>query len=112
MPVALLNALRRDALAAAGRCNLVQAVKPVEEAGGTILDTYNTDKTDINTHSVNEFDMDPAPWAQVMTVPQLRAAQRCGISHIIVEETPEIMKALTEEERKACIWRFPLCAAA
>ena len=107
MPLASLNALRRDALAALEDA-ILQAVKPVEEeAGGNDSDTYNTDKTDINTHSVNEFDMEPALWAQVMTVPQLRAAQRCGISHIIVEETPEIMKALTEEERKSVYLALP-----
>ena len=99
MPVASLNGLRRDALTALENAVLA-AVRPVEEtpaaAENRVEESAGTAPADI-----------PTIWAQVMTVPQLRAAQRCGISHIIVEETPEIMKALTEEERKSVYLALP-----
>ena len=49
----------------------------------------------------------PEVWAQVTTAAQLRAAKECGISRIIVEETPQIMEALTKEERKSCVITLP-----
>ena len=117
MPVAALNALRRDALAALENKILEDAVKTEEGPGGEHVRVeitsaeqadhveYKTDdKADVCTGITGET---PTLWAQVTTVQQLRAAQRCGISHIIVEETPGIMNALTEEEKAALYIALP-----
>ena len=121
MPVAALNALRRDALAALENKILEKALKKEEESDeerdrGEISSAekaynieYKTDdeadgKKDTGTNITGEF---PILWAQVMTVQQLKAAQRCGISHIIVEETPGIMNALTEEEKASLYIALP-----
>ena len=121
MPVASLNALRRDALAALENKILEKALKKEEESDeerdrGEISSAekaynieYKTDdeadgKKDTGTNITGEF---PILWAQVMTVQQLKAAQRCGISHIIVEETPGIMNALTEEEKASLYIALP-----
>ena len=49
----------------------------------------------------------PGIWALVATAAQLRAALRCGAANIIVEETPELMAVMTQEERAACLAALP-----
>ena len=105
MPVASLNGLRRDALNALEEA-ILAAVSTSKDA---ILEAESASKDASVTEEPAGASYNEAPtiWAQVMTVPQLRAAQRRGITHIIVEETPAIMKALTDEERKSVYLALP-----
>ena len=100
MPVASLNALRRDALEALEDKIIEQAdaerehvrnCAPEENDGSGSSATEMSAETDTQNG--------PSVWAVVTTLPQLRAAQRCGIGNIVVEDTPQITKELTEAER-------------
>lgn len=104
MPVASLNALRRDALAALEEKLLAPRNTENEtgsEDGG--LSENGPDLEDIMDRTCDA----PGIWAQVTTVSQLRAALRCGIRNMIVEETPQIMEALTAEEKAECYAALP-----
>ena len=102
MPVASLNALRREALS---------------ELEEKILNSAGSGRKDFEQNAGSKRESEPvqmrpsgaAPeiWAQVTTAGQLRAAQSLGISNIIAEETPQIMEALTEEERRSCLIALP-----
>ena len=102
MPVASLNALRREALSELEE-------KILESAGGGRKDFEQTDGRKRESEPVQMSPSGAAPeiWAQVTTAGQLRAAQSLGISNIIAEETPQIMEALTEEERSSCLIALP-----
>ena len=119
LPVASLNALRRDALAALEEKILESAEKPlgtesVTETAFTGFDVQRADGRERKTDGSNP-DTDrrtPEVWAQVTTAEQFRAALRCGIQNIIVEETPQIMGTLSEAERAQCLIALPhVCRA-
>ncbi len=107
LPVASLNALRRDALEALEEKILESAAKP--EGSAAVTETALTD-TDRYRSAGEEPGTDlkrPKVWAQVTTAEQFRAARKCGIQNIIVEETPKIMEILTKEERANCLIALP-----
>ena len=114
LPVASLNALRRDALAALEEKILESAAKPESGTGassgafmgGAERSGIFTEHGEINTEGGIDRRR-PEIWAQVTTAEQLRAAQRCGIENIIVEETPQIMEILSEAERAQCLIALP-----
>ena len=128
LPVASLNALRRDALqeleekileaSDAGRlrnspdtssekekesCLRTPAAMEKDDCGKAAA----AEKTETAGESPAESGRRPEIWAQVTTAAQLLAAQRCGIRNIIVEETPRIMEVLTEEDRASCAIALP-----
>ena len=105
LPVASLNALRRDALEVLEQKIIEktnaerQQVRPAERGGsGSLVPEISAD---------TDKDSRPSVWAVVTTLPQLRAAQRSGIGQIVVEDTPQITKALTEEERSKLFAALP-----
>ena len=114
LPVASLNALRRDALAALEEKILGSAAKPESGTGASSAASPDVaERSGIfagqdrdRTERVADRNR-PEIWAQVTTAGQLRAAQRCGIENIIVEETPKIMEILTKEERANCLIALP-----
>ena len=114
LPVASLNAIRRDALAALEEKILESAAKPESGTGassgafmgGAERSGIFTEHGEINTEGGIDRRR-PEIWAQVTTAEQLRAAQRCGIENIIVEETPQIMEILSEAERAQCLIALP-----
>ena len=108
LPVASLNALRRDALAALEDRILESAAKPERSAAAE-----ETISPDIAGRTEPGTDRSrPEVWAQVTTPEQFRAAQRCGIDNIIVEETPQIMEILPEAERAKLLIALPhVCRA-
>ena len=119
LPVASLNALRRDALAALEEKILESAAKPertqnAAEKALTSADGHIADDPG-RTEDGAEPDTgrrNPEIWAQVTTPGQLKAAQRCGIQNIIVEETPQIMETLSEADRAQCLIALPhVCRA-
>ena len=119
LPVASLNALRREALSKLEEKILARAredrkgceQKAGEGAGRTGTNRTAGDNTGSKRKPVQAQDRPsgktPEIWAQVTTIEQLRAAQVCGIPNIIVEETPQIMEVLTEEERRNCLIALP-----
>ena len=128
MPVASLNALRRDALEALEEKIIEKADaerQQIPPAGGSedqvpegpletgLLETESpeADRSEADRLAVDSPEpvrqCGPAVWALVTTLPQLRAAQRCGAETIIVEDTPEITKALTEAERSEVYAALP-----
>ena len=121
LPVASLNALRRDALAELEEKILERAHGDRKESCGEKPGSLKSGENDASAQTGSEAEparsagYSPAPasgelpevWAQVTTAAQLRAAQRCGIRNIIVEETPQIMDTLTEEERALCLIALP-----
>ena len=126
LPVASLNALRRDALQALeekileesgngnpDKCPETPSAEE-ENAGpgcGAAAERDACMKVIPSAETVSSPDAGsgakPEVWAQVTTAGQLKAAQRCGIRNIIVEETPQIMETLTEEDRARCIIALP-----
>ena len=132
LPVASLNALRREALSlleeeilerakgdrtVSGRDTGVEkgSTYRQETAGGENGSTYRPEPSDGENGSTYRPEPAgnrargeiPEVWAQVTTEAQLRAAQECGVTNIIVEETPQIMEALTGEERRTCLIALP-----
>ena len=103
LPVASLNALRREALTELEKEILKRAPGSGEDSAFSEKETECRPKPELN-RAEGEI---PEVWAQVMTVSQLRAAQSLGITNIIAEETPQIMEALTEEERRSCMIALP-----
>ena len=103
LPVASLNALRREALTELEKEILKRAPVSGEDSAYSEKETECRPKPELNRP---EGEI-PEVWAQVMTVSQLRAAQSLGITNIIAEETPQIMEALTEEERRSCMIALP-----
>lgn len=128
LPVASLNALRREALLKLEEKILEKVMAgrndPIRESGenseepeaGETADKNNAGREAGET-ARSKFGAEPdlislsgaVPeiWAQVTTAAQLRAAQACGIPNIIAEETPQIMEILTEEERRSCLIALP-----
>ena len=109
LPVASLNALRRDALSLIEEKILQSTGKQSEAAGpenngDPAYDRNNAESGHAgrNGHTAKDREelqegisaQRPEIWAQVMTSEQLRAALRCGVSHIIAEETPDNMACL------------------
>lgn len=126
LPVASLNALRRSALESLEEKILESTVK--HEADAAVTGTVFTDnaepgagseecsansteqKADGAEHGTGKKH--PAVWAQVTNIEQFRAAGKCGIQNIIVEETPKIMESLSEAERAQCLIALPhVCRA-
>ena len=103
MPVASLNALRREALLKLEE-ELLARSWDGKTAESAAEDRTTAKSRPTQNKTPGEF---PEVWAQVTTAAQLRAARECGISRIIVEETPQIMEALTKEERKSCLIALP-----
>ena len=113
MPVASLNALRREAL-----LKLEEELLACSRGGDAAESAGEAKECPDRTTEKQRPARHRAPgevpevWAQVTTAAQLRAARECGISRIIVEETPQIMEALTKEERKSCVIALPhVCRA-
>ena len=109
LPVASLNALRRDALSLIEEKILQSTGKQSEAAGpenngDPAYDRNNAESGHAGRDGHTAKDREelqegisaqrPEIWAQVMTSEQLRAALRCGVSHIIAEETPDNMAFL------------------
>ena len=114
LPVASLNALRRDALGALEEKILESTAKPVgtEFVTETAFTGADKQSADVSERKADGAEPDtdrrnPEVWAQVTTAGQFRAALRCGIQNIIVEETPQIMEILTQEERAQCLIALP-----
>ena len=118
LPVAALNQLRRNALQMLEQKILewpkagAQPVPESSERGnmpaGERAAGYKAGAENGRTAAEAEGEpARPALWAQVTTIEQLRAAQRCAVPNIIVEETPQIMEALTAEERASCLIALP-----
>ena len=110
MPVASLNALRREALRLLEEKLLARSGEERQMPGGGNKPEMRSEqepavKSGLKAET-EEADR-PELWASVTTPGQLRAAQRCGAKNIIAEETPQIMEALTREERADCIAALP-----
>ena len=101
MPVASLNALRRDALEALEE----KIIERVDAERQYVQPEDREQREEAGDPGVSEVSVEPdiqntpSVWALVTTLPQLSAAIRCGIGNIVVEDKPQITKALTEEER-------------
>ena len=126
LPVASLNALRRSALESLEEKILESTAKPEADAAvtGTVLTDNAEPGADSEECSANSTEQKadgaehgtgkkhPAVWAQVTNTEQFRAAGKCGIQNIIVEETPNIMESLSEAERALCLIALPhVCRA-
>ena len=117
MPVASLNALRREALLKLeGELLACSRGGETAESAGEAKECPDRTTAESTVERTTEKQRPaqhrapgeiPEVWAQVTTAAQLRAARECGISRIIVEETPQIMEALTKEERKSCVIALP-----
>ena len=128
LPVASLNALRRDALEALEEKILEKGdaerrqILPDPGSGDHIsedppeAELFETELSEAETHETDPPEAGPpetarqcgpSVWALVTTLPQLRAAQRCGVGTVIVEDTPQITKALTEAERSEMYAALP-----
>ena len=106
LPVASLNALRRDAMqaleekiladtnAAEGEATACAGFRKEESDTGSAVGAGVMSSDPIETGA----DI-PEIWAVVTTLPQLRAAKRCGVKNIVVEETPQLTEVMTEAER-------------
>ena len=103
LPVAALNALRREALAALEEKILQSAAPKPQSRPKTDAGTSMRRRTG----KAPDGGQVPDIWAQVTTVEQFKAARRAGISHIIVEETPQIMESLEESEKASCLAALP-----
>lgn len=99
LPVAALNTLRRDALSLLEE-KILRMTSPADRASsGTACGAAAVrGRTAPEPACEKSGSGDPAIWAQVMTAEQLEAAQRCGVGHIIAEETPGIMAYLREQK--------------
>ena len=125
LPVASLNALRRNALEALGEkiADLANPAKRDKDSdpGAQHPEQFESDlsyaaQSEQNDTADHPETSDipgtigipgtPGIWAVVTTLPQLRAARRCGVN-IIVEDTPEITGSLTEAERSECFAALP-----
>lgn len=119
LPVASLNALRRDALEALEEKIIEktdaerQQDKP-EDIGQVQPDERKQIRPEDREQHRRAGDPgkqekagSPSLWAVVTTLPQLRVAQRCGIQNIVAEDTPQITKALTDAERSELYAALP-----
>ncbi len=121
LPVAALNALRRDALAlleekilrmtSAADAARKQAAAGTDSAGecdaAEPAVTAGPSKSGSGADRAAEGRRAPEVWAQVMTTAQLDAALRCGAPHIIAEQTPEMLAYLSKHKCPGVILALP-----
>jgi len=119
LPVASLNALRRDALEALEEKIIEKADAERQQDKPEDIGQVQPDERkqirpeDREQHrragdpGEQEKPGSPSLWAVVTTLPQLRVAQRCGIQNIVAEDTPQITKALTAAERSELYAALP-----
>ena len=120
LPVASLNSLRREALILLEEKILGETSRAhgphdgpencADRGENGIIPAENIEiKT--NTDSPEGPDHgdggSPEIWAQVLTVPQLDAALKCGVRRIVVEETPEIMAYIGRNGSKGLYMALP-----
>ena len=110
LPVASLNALRREALSMLEEKLLTSSAGERQTPeSGTSPETQSVKEPEVKygSEAENKETARPEIWADVTTPGQLRAAQRGGVKHLLVEDTPQIMEALTAVERAEYIAALP-----